>query len=198
MVLTEFSAAGESVATPAACPTFDRRYSGVAVPVSALRSEQNCGIGEFLDLKLLIDWCVQTGQTMINLLPVNDTGTNSSPYSALSAMALHPVYARLTELPLGDDLMHRVSEMRQRHNNSERVAFTEIVSFKEEILRLFFLQNPGWYFCSGTARICRAALAHRTLAVFRHLKEAYQGAAWYQWSSATAIAPQLRAVIETP
>jgi len=198
MVLTEFSAAGASVATPAAqYPTFDRCYSGVAVPVSALRSEQSCGIGEFLDLKLLIDWCVQTGQAMINLLPVNDTGTNSSPYSALSAMALHPVYIRLGELPLGDELMRRVTEMRQRHNSSARVAFTEIVSFKEEILKLFFMQNPGVNF----AQVPPEFAERRWLieyAVFRTIKDAYQGAAWYQWSSTAANSPQLRAAIETP
>jgi 4-alpha-glucanotransferase len=74
--------------------TFDvrsRYRTGVLVPVAALRSEHNLGVGEFADIPALAQWCADTGLDLIQLLPVNDSGGESSPYSALSAFALHPI-----------------------------------------------------------------------------------------------------------
>lgn len=78
------------------------RGAGTAVPVFSLRSEQGFGIGEFADLKPLIDWAAQTGQCIIQLLPVNDTTRkglweDSYPYSPVSSFALHPLYIRLQD-----------------------------------------------------------------------------------------------------
>ena len=74
--------------------------AGVAVPVFSLRSEQGFGIGEFLDLKLLADWAVKTGQKLIQTLPINDTtlrhdNRDSYPYNAVSVFALHPIYINI-------------------------------------------------------------------------------------------------------
>ena len=49
------------------------RYAGTAIPVFSLRSQQSAGIGDFLDVKLMIDWAAATGQAVLQLLPVNDT-----------------------------------------------------------------------------------------------------------------------------
>ena len=74
--------------------------AGTAIPVFALRSEDDFGVGEFLDLKKMGDWAVLTGQTFLQLLPVNDTtmfGTldDSYPYNANSTFALHPQFINL-------------------------------------------------------------------------------------------------------
>ncbi|KAA8497826.1 4-alpha-glucanotransferase DPE2 [Porphyridium purpureum] len=71
--------------------------SGIAVPVFSLRSERSMGVGEFLDLQEMVDWCVLTGNKIIQVLPVNDTGDDPSPYSANSVFALHPIYMRILE-----------------------------------------------------------------------------------------------------
>ena len=76
-------------------PSLDRYFTGISVPVAALRTGVSCGVGEFADLPLLADWCRGVGLDMIQLLPINDTGADSSPYSALSAFALHPLYLHL-------------------------------------------------------------------------------------------------------
>ena len=47
--------------------------AGTAIPVFSLRSERDFGIGQFTDLKLLVDWAATTGQSIIQTLPVNDT-----------------------------------------------------------------------------------------------------------------------------
>ena len=76
-----------------------RQHHGICVPLSALHSEKSCGIGEYLDLLPLIDWCQSIGLDVIQLLPLNDTGLGVSPYDALSAFALNPIFLSLRALP---------------------------------------------------------------------------------------------------
>ena len=81
-------------------PDSHPRYAGTAVPVFSLRSSGSQGIGDFLDIRLLVDWAVLTHQAVIQLLPVNDTTstrtwTDSYPYGGITIMALHPVYLNL-------------------------------------------------------------------------------------------------------
>ena len=79
--------------------TMKKKLTGVAVPLGALYTKDNSVIGEFGDLKPFADFCKAAGISIIQLLPVNDTGTQSSPYSGLSAFALHPIYIRINEVP---------------------------------------------------------------------------------------------------
>ncbi|MBQ2499724.1 MAG: 4-alpha-glucanotransferase, partial [Bacteroidales bacterium] len=86
----------------------NKYYAGVAVPVFSLRSEDSCGIGEFLDLKKLADWCVMTGLKLIQILPINDTTTDggwsdSYPYKSISTKALHPIYLNLEKVGILKD-----------------------------------------------------------------------------------------------
>ncbi|MBQ7213900.1 MAG: 4-alpha-glucanotransferase, partial [Bacteroidales bacterium] len=79
------------------------REAGTAVPVFSLRSAHDAGIGDFADLRLLVDWAADTGQRWIQVLPVNDTTRTHSwhdsyPYNAISAFALHPLYIRLEDI----------------------------------------------------------------------------------------------------
>ncbi|MCR5351428.1 MAG: 4-alpha-glucanotransferase [Bacteroidales bacterium] len=90
---------------------FDRpgfRGAGTAVPVFSLRSPDDFGIGEFRDLRPLVDWAAATGQSVIQLLPVNDTTrrggwADSYPYSPVSTFALHPLYIHLQDLGIKAD-----------------------------------------------------------------------------------------------
>ena len=87
-------------------PKFDRpgfRGAGTAIPVFSLRTESDFGIGEFKDLRPLVDWAAATGPCIIQLLPVNDTTRkgewkDSYPYSPISSFALHPLYINLQAL----------------------------------------------------------------------------------------------------
>ena len=79
------------------------KAAGVAIPVFSLRSEKGFGIGEFLDLKKMVDWAKKTGQRIIQILPINDTILNhtdndSYPYNAVSVNALHPIYLHLESM----------------------------------------------------------------------------------------------------
>lgn len=90
---------------------FDRpgfKGAGTAVPVFSLRTADDFGIGEFRDLRPLVDWAAQTGQCIIQLLPVNDTTRkggwrDSYPYSPVSTFALHPLYIHLQDIGVKED-----------------------------------------------------------------------------------------------
>ena len=76
------------------------RVAGVVVPVFSLRSDTSYGVGDFGDLRRMVDWAVLTGMKVIQILPVNDTTTShgwsdSYPYNIVSAFALHPHYLDL-------------------------------------------------------------------------------------------------------
>jgi len=79
------------------------RGAGTAVPVFSLRTSDDFGIGEFRDLRPLVDFVAGTGQCIIQLLPVNDTTRkgewqDSYPYSPISTFALHPMYLHLQDI----------------------------------------------------------------------------------------------------
>ena len=97
---------------------FDRpgfRGAGTAIPVFSLRTADDFGIGDFRDLRPLVDWAVATGQSVIQLLPVNDTTRkggwdDSYPYSPVSTFALHPMYMRLQDLGIKEDAAFRKAQ----------------------------------------------------------------------------------------
>ncbi|KAH0468674.1 hypothetical protein IEQ34_001906 [Dendrobium chrysotoxum] len=79
------------------------RGAGIAIPMFSVRSNDDLGVGEFLDLKPLVDWAVEAGFHLVQLLPINDTSVHgmwwdSYPYSSLSVFALHPLYLRVQAL----------------------------------------------------------------------------------------------------
>ena len=88
------------------------RGAGTAVPVFSLRTADDFGIGEFRDLHPLVDWAAATHQSVIQLLPVNDTTrkgqwADSYPYSPVSTFALHPLYIHLQDLGIKADAAFR-------------------------------------------------------------------------------------------
>jgi 4-alpha-glucanotransferase len=160
-------------------PLLEGWKTGVAVPVSALRSESCCGIGEFLDIPLLGSWCQSAGIDLIQLLPVNDTGSLSSPYSALSAFALHPVYIRLSALPGFERVRANVEAFADAHADRDRVAYRDVYSFKLDTLRRLFAarrQDDR----ELNAWIEENAWVH-PYAVYHCLKQQNGLASWQEW-----------------
>lgn len=109
------------------------RAAGVVVPVFALRSEHSFGVGDFGDLRRLVDWALLTGLKVIQLLPVNDTTTDgrwhdSYPYNIVSCFALHPHYLDLEQMgELHDKKRMTDYRRRQRELNALRYSDYEAV-----------------------------------------------------------------------
>ena len=124
------------------------RGAGVAVPVFSLRSHNGMGIGEFSDLKLLVDWSHNIGLSVIQVLPVNDTIASKSrmdsyPYSAISAFALHPLYIHLPGIAQFKDkkIQAAYNEDVEILNRESSVDFEKVLEAKFNYLRVLFVQE---------------------------------------------------------
>ena len=128
-------------------PARSWRGAGTAIPVFSLRSKESFGVGEFLDLKLLVDWAVATRQRVIQVLPVNDTsmtGTweDSYPYNANSSFALHPQFLRLTQAGVEEDDEYR--RLRDELNALPDVNYERVNSLKQQLLQKAFARNAAY------------------------------------------------------
>jgi 4-alpha-glucanotransferase len=68
----------------------EKKIAGVLAPLFGLRSETDLGIGDVAVLREFIDWAAEIGFKLVQLLPINETGGDHSPYNAISAMAIEP------------------------------------------------------------------------------------------------------------
>ncbi len=115
-----------------------RPHHGICVPLFSLRTEKSCGIGEFTDLIPLINWCKSLKLDCIQLLPLDDTGTDPSPYNPLTSCALDPVYLGLSHLPdPGKDLLLEL-DLFTPLTRSQRVHRNEVKKMKLEWLKKYF------------------------------------------------------------
>ena len=115
--------------------------AGVAVPVFSLKSEKSFGIGEFYDLKKLVDWAEITGQNIIQLLPINDTTMtrtwqDSYPYNANSSFALHPQFINLSAAGVPEDKAFR--SLQDELNALPEVDYERVNNEKDRLLRKAF------------------------------------------------------------
>ena len=115
--------------------------AGTAIPVFSLRSEDDFGVGEFLDLKKMVDWAASTGQSVLQLLPINDTtmtGTweDSYPYNANSTFALHPQFINLPAA--GVPVTKAYKELQAELNALPQIDYERVNNTKLELLRKAF------------------------------------------------------------
>lgn len=120
---------------------------GIVVPVFSLRSKSSWGVGDFGDLKKLVDFAVSKEMGAIQMLPINDTTRtktwkDSYPYSGISAFALHPLYVNLNELIIKDnDTIKKIKVKAQKLNKLPLLDYAEALKIKEEYLKLYFEEN---------------------------------------------------------
>lgn len=119
--------------------------AGTVIPVFSLRSHHGFGIGDFGDLLKMTDWVWETGQNVLQILPVNDTTTNGSrldsyPYNAISTLALHPVYLNLDDVGDWHSLPDagKYEACRQRVNKPDRVDYESSMKCKTEVAQGLF------------------------------------------------------------
>lgn len=120
-------------------------HHGICLPLFSLHSETSGGIGEFTDLIPIIDWGRSVGLDVIQTLPLNDTGLETSPYSALSAFALNPLHLGLKKLPLYEDFEQLEGLFQEIHPLAlePRVPYTRVHKLKEKFLREYFRLTSG-------------------------------------------------------
>ena len=129
---------------------YNRKLAGTQVPVFSLRTRKSAGIGDFGDLKTMIDFVASTGQKVLQLLPINDTTithtwTDCYPYSCISVFAIHPQYADLHALPELKDAKARAEAEKTRAelNALDKIDYEKVNDFKINYLRQIFNQEGG-------------------------------------------------------
>lgn len=127
---------------------YNRKLAGTQVPVFSLRTRKSAGIGDFGDLKTMIDFVASTGQKVLQLLPINDTTithtwSDSYPYSCISVFAIHPQYADLHALPELKDAKARAEAEKTRAelNALDKIDYEKVNDFKINYLRQIFNQE---------------------------------------------------------
>ena len=127
---------------------YNLKCAGTLVPVFSLRSKDSFGVGDFGDLRKMVDWVAQTKQRVLQILPINDTTithtwTDSYPYSCISIFAIHPQYADFKALPQLTDATQRkrFEKLRKELNALPQIDYERVNDAKNEYLRLLFEQE---------------------------------------------------------
>lgn len=168
------------------------RVAGTVVPVFALRSEGSFGVGDFGDLKEMIDWVACTGQRALQVLPVNDTtatGTwrDSYPYNSISIYALHPQYADLRQLPpLADENRVRYyAHLQHELNELPQVDYERVNAAKLGYLRELYAQEGAKMMHTKAFKTFFECNKHWLVpyAAFCHYRDQYGTATFSRWPS---------------
>jgi len=170
----------------------EKKIAGVLVPLFALRGENDLGIGDLGALREFIDWIAEIGFTLVQLLPINETGADNSPYNAISAMAIEPTTLHLAPGSPGDlrreDFEGTLAEIDLPTLRRGRVNYRRVKQLKQRILEKAFANFSA---CADEKRqsefkkFCeeQSSWLH-DYALFRVLIEENDGsAAWDRWRS---------------
>lgn len=165
----------------------DTRLIGTVIPVGALRSEKSIGVGEFADLPDFGALCVKMNIRLIQLLPVNDSGYQSSPYSALTAFGLNPIYLRISELTESSGFEAEIETIKKEFNGRERFPYEAILRAKMSLLKEIYKKNENKIMSSAGLKTWIEENAWvKPYAVFRRLKEANAEKSWIEWGGQKA------------
>jgi len=173
----------------------NKRQIGAAVPIAALRTRNGMGVGEFSDLIDFAVLCRKMRIGLIQILPVNDTGYESSPYASLTAFALHPLYLRIEELDeysaADEAVIKQIKKARSKFGKNERFSHYQVLKEKLGILRLIYEANKENIVKSaGSGSLStwiKKNLWVKEYAVYRRLKEANQEKSWQEWEAYSKV-----------
>jgi 4-alpha-glucanotransferase len=171
------------------------RRAGALVPLFSIPSSDSWGIGEIPDLPLFARWMHDAGLSVVQLLPVNEMGDGqTSPYSALSAMAIDPIYIALRDVPefyawggeaaLSDEELDQLEAVRTRAT----VDYRTVRAIKTRALRGSFdaFVDNDWTLGTGRAEAMRVYMQREgwwlhDYALFRALHVENEGRYWIDW-----------------
>lgn len=168
----------------------DRKLAGTLIPVFSLRTRGSFGVGDFGDLKMMIDWVAETHQKVLQVLPINDTTsthtwTDSYPYSCISIFAIHPQFADLRQLPAVADKEKAAAfeALREELNQLPQIDYERVNNAKIEYLRIIFEQEGSEVLKSAGFKAFLKESAHWLVpyAQYCHLRDTYGNVDFNTW-----------------
>ena len=188
-------------------PIHPMKCAGTLVPVFSLRSKTSFGVGDFGDLRKMIDWVALTRQRVLQILPINDTTithtwTDSYPYSCISIFALHPQYADLTALPPLKDEKERekYEQLRESLNALPQIDYEQVNAAKTSYLRLLFEQEGKKVMSSAAFKAFFAESKQWLVpyAQYCYLRDTNGTADYTQWAGHEVFHEADRKALESP
>ena len=168
----------------------DRKLAGTLIPVFSLRTRGSFGVGDFGDLKTMIDWVAETHQKVLQVLPINDTTsthtwTDSYPYSCISIFAIHPQFADMRQLPAVADKEKAAAfeALREELNQLPQIDYERVNNAKIEYLRIIFEQEGSEVLKSADFKAFLKESAHWLVpyAQYCHLRDTYGNVEFNTW-----------------
>ncbi|MHA3775582.1 4-alpha-glucanotransferase [Verrucomicrobiota bacterium sgz303538] len=148
----------------------DQKLAGILAPLFALRSKNDLGVGDIGALREFIDWSAEHGFRVVQLLPVNETGNDNSPYNALSSVALDPTTIEITTAAIPDLREEDLTEMQRGIDiavlRQGPVIYPTVKALKRNLLRRAF------------ERFCERDWTHRSIRGRRFREFMEQEASW--------------------
>lgn len=184
--------------TPAAARRRSRRLSrraGLLVPLFSIASSRSWGIGEIGDIATITRWLETAGLRLLQLLPINEMPPReTSPYSALSAMAIDPQFISVGDLEdfaalggesrLEADCRQRLDDVRA----SPKIDYANVRELKQRVLRRAFarFREREWNRETLRASALRAYIEEQAwwldeYALFRALHAREDERPWIEW-----------------
>jgi len=160
------------------------KRAGVLAPLFCLHSKLGVGIGEIPDLLLLADWCEKTGISMIQILPLNDTGWDFRPYDSQSAFAIDPMYLRLSALKAAavSPFKQKLADLAKEFSSPKRFVDYRVKSRKLELLWQIFHHPRTDKKSSEFLNFMECEKSWLgAYAAFKVLKHIYQNKPWWLW-----------------
>jgi 4-alpha-glucanotransferase len=172
-----------------------QRKAGVVLPLFSIRTRHDWGIGQITDLPACADWIRRAGQRLLQILPPHELSTGeTSPYGALTAFGLDPIYVGIDAIEdldagaIDQALGPEGKRTLERVRSAERVDYDVVRPLKMRAFRAAFevFHTREWE--AGTARAKRLADFVRRerdwlddLALYAVLREAHGGWGWMTW-----------------
>lgn len=175
----------------------DQKVAGVMIPLFSIRTKQNFGSGEILDLIPFVDWMTIHHLRVLQILPIYETAPDeTSPYQALSSFAIDPAYlsvsgeqdfqdnADIEDCLASETMRHDLAEWQSR----DRVDLKPIRTLKYQLLKLAFFKfkHEEWDQKTPQAQAFQEFIDEKSVwlndyALFWQLKRKHQWAHWCTW-----------------
>jgi 4-alpha-glucanotransferase len=165
------------------------RRAGISVPLFSLRSTRSWGIGEIGDIPAAAEWLRAACQSVLQILPLNEMApSESSPYSALSAMAIDPQFISIWMMDGADAFEREWGAEIAAVRRTARVDYAAVRDVKGRAMRASFerfLEND-WRAGTGRAADLRAYIAAESwwldeYSVYRAVRADCGERSWPEW-----------------
>jgi 4-alpha-glucanotransferase len=191
------------IVAPAQChlPPSGKRYWGIAAQLYALRSKDNWGIGDFSDLRALMQWAAAQGADSVGVNPLHalflDAPESASPYSPSSRLFLNPLYLDIAAIP--DFAESAEARAMRKHSTSvdalnsaraaERVEYRTVATIKLAALKRLFENFESRHAHDRRGEVFRnfvkeAGADLERFATFQMLSEHFATHNWSRWGEA--------------